>query len=61
MKNLTVGELKELLTNHDDDTVVKIAVGKFNGLTEVADFGFFATSTSEVWGKEIVLHPRERD
>lgn len=61
MNNLTVGELKMLLDNHDNDTIIKIAVGSRNGLTEVADFGFFSVSTLEVYGKEIVIHPRERD
>lgn len=57
MDNLTVGQLRDILSSHDDDTIVKIAVGSFNGLTQVSDFGYLTTSTEEVYGKEIVIHP----
>lgn len=60
MKDFTVKDLKELLHYHDDDTIVRIAVNSRNGLTQVADFGYFTVSTPEVWGKEIVIHPSEK-
>ena len=54
---ITVGSLKQYLDSYDDDAVVKFAVESKQGSTRVADYGFISTSTEEVYGKEIVIHP----
>lgn len=53
---ITVKNLKEYLDSYDDDAIVKFAIGEMNNLTVVHDFGFISKS-SEVYGKEIVIHP----
>jgi hypothetical protein len=54
---ITVSDLISYLSDYDDEAEVKFAMGSFNNTTIVGDYGFISESNSEVYGKEIVIHP----
>lgn len=54
---MRVNELIDMLRLADHEATVKIAVASKNGISTVLDFGFLSTSTPEVHGLEIILHP----
>ncbi len=54
---ITVGDLRAYLESYDQDAVVKFAIESKFGISTVKDYGFISTSTEEVHGKEIIIHP----
>lgn len=54
---IKVGDLIEYLKEYPQDAAIKFAVKEQYGQSTVLDFGFISTSTEEVYGKEVVIHP----
>lgn len=52
--NITVADLRDYLVDYPEDAIIRFDIGKSNGLTVVADFGFISESNGEV-----ILHPTD--